>query len=186
MKKGVIVFFVFSLILFFSQTGFCGEKNLIKNGGFEKYKEGDKIPEGWILNLGYPCKITVMEDENLAHGGKIFLRIDEDKEKGKNRSGAIYCKGPNIKKGEKYKFSVWAKGRGKINLFIYEYDAKGFLGSASSEEKELTPEWKEYVFIYIPGETKYSNPEVARISPAIHIRGTAYVDDVSLIKLEEK
>lgn len=185
MKKGIIFLSVFGFLLFV-RTGSGKEKNLIKNGGFEKYKEGEKIPEGWIINLGYPCKITVMEDKELAHEGKIFLRVDEEIKDGKSRGGAIYCKGTKVKKGEQYKFSVWAKGRGKIQLYLYEYNPKGFIGSAASGEKELTSEWKEYTFTYSPGVTKDSNPEVVSISPAIHIRGSAYIDDVSLIKIEGK
>jgi len=50
-------------------------ENLLKNGGFEKYQEGQAMPEGWVKNNAYPIRVKVMVDKELAHGGKIFLRL---------------------------------------------------------------------------------------------------------------
>jgi hypothetical protein len=182
MKRNMIFLFLFLILNLNSEI-----KNLIENGGFEKYKEGEKMPDGWVINTGYPCKVTIMEDSEIAYEGKVFLRIDEDKEKTKGNSGAIYYeKGLKIKKDTEYKFSVYAKGKGKISLFIYEYNDGGFLGSVSSGDIELTGEWKEYILNYIPGVVKYSNPNVIRICPAIHIKDSAYIDNAVFIEVERK
>lgn len=183
MKRDMIFLFVFLFL-----TNLPGEiKNLIENGGFEKYQEEQMVPEGWVINNGYPCKVTVMKDDQLACEGKIFLRIDEDKEKTKGNSGAVYySKGLKVRKDTEYKFSVFARGKGKISLFIYEYNDGGFIGSVSSGDIELTPEWKEYSLVYIPGVTKYSNASVIRINPAIHIKESAYVDNVSFTEVKKE
>lgn len=185
MRRGFF-YLVFSGVLIFTVCSIYGqERNLIKNGNFEEYKEGEKIPPGWIINTAYPCKVTIMEDKELAQNGKVFLRVDEDKVEGQGRGGAIYCEGFKVDIGEKYKFSVWAKGKGEISLYFYEYNDKGFIGSVSTEEMELTSQWKEYSFDYQPGKSKGSKPDVLRVSPAIHIRGTAYIDNAKVIKISE-
>jgi hypothetical protein len=155
--------------------------NLLKNGGFETYKEGQAMPEGWVINTGYPVRVKVMVDKELAHGGKVFLMMQQTK----GRPGAIYTAGPAVKKGEVYEYSLWAKGRGKIALFLYEYSPGKFLGSSSGGFQELTPQWKKYTFIYVVAKSVNAG-SVSRVAAAIHLFGVAYVDDVVLKKIEKK
>lgn len=156
--------------------------NLLKNGGFEQYKEGQAMPEDWVINGGYPARVKVMVDKKLAHGGRVFLMMQQ----AKDRPGAIYNKQSiPVKKGEVYEYSLWAKGRGKIALFLYEYSPGKFLGSATGDWKELTPQWEKYTFVYIVAKSVNAG-SVSQVRAAIHLFGVAYVDDVVLKKIEKK
>jgi len=38
-------------------------ENILKNGGFEKYQEGQAMPAGWVKNNAYPIRVKVMVDK---------------------------------------------------------------------------------------------------------------------------
>jgi len=113
------------------------------------------------------------------------LEKKQDKGKLKGHSGAIYDGGTAVKKGEVYEYSLWAKGRGKINLLLYENRPGKALGSSQGGWKELTPQWKKYTFIYVVDKSRNA-AVVESTAAAIHLFGVAYVDDVVLKKIEKK
>jgi len=143
--------------------------NLLQNPGFEHGVAH------WTENTSYEPMTALSSD---AHGGKKSLFIRPAKavrtKEQEGVSGAIY-QGVPFDPGKKYRFSLWARGGGRFNFYVYQYDNKTFVGSAASLPFRLTDKWQDYAFEYVA-----PNPRVAKISLAIHIDegSAAYIDDV--------
>jgi len=145
-------------------------RNLLKNPGFE---EGLKH---WTRQGGtYEPRISFTEE---AHGGSCSVLLAPAMAvrpaPSHSVSGAIY-QGVPFDPGKKYRFSVWAKGVGRFQFYVYQYDRATFAGSAASPRFRLTPRWQNYAFEYVAGST-----EIVRITIAIHVDegSAAYIDDV--------
>ena len=107
-------------------------QSLLKNGGFETvhtvkgaptadvgfgvWKLGveRQAPTHWNLNTAYPGECLVLSDG--AQSGKRFVRI---RATGKRGVAHIYQPCPDLKSGNLYAVSAWARG-GKVSIGFYE------------------------------------------------------------------
>ena len=145
-------------------------RNLLGNPGFE---EGLKH---WTRQgAAYEPRISFAED---VHDGSrsVVLAPAMAARPGPAHSvsGAIY-QGVPFDPGKKYRFSVWAKGVGRFQFYVYQYDRATFAGSAASPLFRLTGEWHNYDYVYVA-----QSAEIVRIALAIHVDegSAAYIDDV--------
>lgn len=171
-------------------------QNLLKNTGFEKivplvisspkYKDAlpgvDEIPKGWMIDYSaFPGMLTVMYDAETSHGGSKYIRLEN---KDTKPVALLYEKRVKVEPGKKYSFSVWAKGKGEIQMFLYTFDRKRrskYLGGIPSQWMEISSEdWKEYKF-----ELIINNEDVGTITPRFHIKGTVDLDDASFFLLKD-
>jgi len=165
-------------------------KNLLTNPGFEEiaplvigepaFKDSlpgvTEMPKGWMINYSaYPGMLTVMYDPENSHGGMKYIRLEQTKKV----MVALMGSAAPVKTGEKYLFSIWVKGKGRIALTVYTYNPKGFVGSIGGEWMDVSSaEWKEVkAELVIPEDRE-------RIVSAVHVEGSVDCDDARLVPLK--
>ena len=152
--------------------------NLLANPGFEQV-EADK-PVGWQVNAGYPCRVTVVDDPTQAHSGRRAIKLvmtNTDP-----RAGGHYVGGSlSPKEGTLYTVSVWARGRGMLQLFLYAYDDKAFCGGACSGANKLSDQWKRFGLHWSKGP---EDAKVRKVTFALSLSETGsymWADDASIL-----
>jgi hypothetical protein len=169
-------------------------KNLLANPGFEKTvveKNDALLPANWDCcrqSCWYEMpkgngmsKVTL--DAQVAHGGNFSLRIDGD-----DNRGIVIQHLRNCLPGRKYKIEGWIRTQkleGAEAVLKLEYVAdqnQKFLGGTTIGKIKETAEWTRVGgIVVIPAECKKVLVEVLTTSPN---RGTAWFDDISLIKTD--
>ena len=174
-------------------------QNLLENGGFEEieplvipepaFKDAlpgtDEIPAGgwWIYYAGYPGKLTVIYDVEASHGGSKYVKLEQTRTVEMAFMGRRMGNKIMVAPGDRYSFSVWAKGEGQIAMiaYLYAHSAfKGSIGFTDGWQDISSEEWKEYkAELVISGEAE-------KIVPGFHIKGEVDLDDASFFLIEDK
>ena len=186
-------------------------KNLIDNPGFEesepftvpgewkekkKLVEATELPKEVSINQIYPDpgKVSVVYAPETSHGGMKYINIEG--------YIGLMC-GGNTRKcnpGEKYVFSVWAKGKGKLLLYFYLFNQRMYQPQAPkgnpcmSQAFDLSgDQWQECKWEVTIPEAKdagkvdenadITSGIVRHFAVAYHIEnGTVDLDDACLFK----
>ena len=160
-------------------TGTAGDApgQCLQNPGFERW-QADR-PEGWQTDGKQ--QVTRARGSGNVHRGQSAVRLRAV------RSGKYFVAGIHqdkqlrLKRDTVYVASVWARGSGRLRLVLQEYRRKGYLGGRSSLHADLTPQWREYRFVYgTEGDTVQS----VRFDLSLDGKGAeAWLDEASLREL---
>ena len=177
---------------------FAQGNNLITNGGFEKIVKRslaqDKTLQnltkrGWDFGAG-PLVEMPNEWTPNASAGKVKLEIVKKAEKADNvHSGEYALKISNEKfahiytRGDKagtYEFTIWAKGKGTVRLTAYCYGKNFYKNLRLVECKGLNDTWQKYTATV---DIAANDKRTETFAVALTVdNGTAYVDDISMVK----
>lgn len=163
------------LILLALQVGILGE-NLVLNPGFEE-KDGNRLTH-W--------KIDLREEpgKGAAKGVATALAFGKSCGMIRKENGHVVAlkQRVNVAPGQKYLFSAWTKGQGR--LICYEYDEKGNMIRVSGKAGKYSPVWRPIFteFITQPG-TKTC--EIRFEIYGVGFPGTGYIDNVYFGKAPE-
>ncbi|MCD6219320.1 hypothetical protein J7K43_02915 [Candidatus Calescamantes bacterium] len=179
-RKGVSIVFFLTYFLGIAQSNVSFAKELLLNPDMEKVSQKRSLPDGWEKNSSYPKGIiSLISDSKQAHSGSNFLKIVSDSLNedialvGRGTKGTI----PVVSEAQ-YQFNVWLKGKGKVRLFLYLYNEKGYIGSRSTKSIDIsTDKWEKHSLKYSP--SGHNSKQVKKILCAIHVRGVIYADDAS-------
>ena len=149
-------------------------RNPIPNGSFEKCREGQ--PADWRCGTAHcvsePAKV-------YAGNSSCEVRISEGK-----TSAAIYT-APNvsIQRLARYRFSVWAKGSGRIRLgysFLYRLPGgkKQFQKMMQPNAVTLNEDWQEVSYLFKP-----THPAASAIKLWITLKGESAVATLDAAEL---
>lgn len=182
------------------------KKELVANGGFEEVvlclqSSGQHMrnlldrgfdfgrhplaafPRGgwWLQAHLAPAKFLVVEGEpgSVVHTGKRCLYIKCLAENGESR-----LVGPVGGLARRtYRFSIWARGSGRLMTGCYCYDSFN-RGVPAGEPRParinvpLTEKWKQYSM-----DVRIEGKKVSRFGIPLVVTGEAWLDDVSLVEV---
>lgn len=146
---------------------------LLKNPGFEKVEDGK--PVGCRLN-----GTGSMEVVTEARSGDYALRFESSGHgsySGVELGGFYaYLQARPINPKARYRFSVWARGEGKVRLNVKECSIV-FLRTNFMESFALTPEWQKLEILYTPTD----DDRIWQGNPLVQMLGAGWVvlDDAS-------
>lgn len=171
-------------ILHFSTGPLRAADELLKNNAdFEEWNQQTLFPKNWRDNPAYNGKIKIITKKKDVHDGEGSVLV-ENEAGGSKETAIVYGSDVPVLSDQKCHFKIWARGTGKIMLHIYQYSAEGtpIIPESNEHSKffELTDRWEEYSFDYIAR----SEDPVAKVRPAIHVKGEAYLDDASFMEGE--
>jgi hypothetical protein len=156
-------------------------KNLLTNPGFEEihrtppsateaHRDATKLgaPVKWVRQEGK------LESVKEARSGECGTRLEAvGGKEARMYSGSDTGR---IRPGVSYVLSIWAKGKGELNLSVYQYDDANFIGSEffhAQPPLRLTGEWQELRRVYTR-----PNDKVRKVGYSIYLNGEyAYIDD---------
>ena len=172
---------VFSLTVFAAGGG---EVRFL-DPGFESFRKKEKNPYWWQL-LDKKSG-TALSDAKVKHSGRYSLKVTVKDEFLYVR----YLGGPfKTRPGIRYSFSLWAKGKGILNLVVKQnVERVGFVGEywsrkttpLCSPDFQLTEEWKQYTFVFAG-----KHPGLFYMNPMIAVSGEkayAFLDDAKISPL---
>jgi len=155
-------------------AAFGQDATLVANGGFEQ-TTGD-LPTGWTrLKDG----VTVTAEAQHVRTGRQAVRLKPNAEPGQpHPSATLYSGKVRIEPGKRYRATVWAKGKGRVQLAFWEYGPQGkWLGGVGLGQVRVTEDWRPHVL-------HYGNPSAAEsVVVALDAGGAeseVFVDDVTL------
>lgn len=158
-------------------------QNVLRNPDFEefdpakltaklkKYMDADEMPRFWSFNPpGNPSKFTMMLDAETSHNGSCYLRV-EQKDPKKNSSCSQWWL--PVKGGMKYRFTIWAKGKGKLLQQVVAYKKRRSVAGSFINNRKMVPvtsetEWKKYEF-------EFAMPKDA-VEVVMHIKMNGVID----------
>ncbi|BBI32878.1 DUF4838 domain-containing protein [Cohnella abietis] len=152
------------------------DRNLIKNGGFEKAALGGQIPEGWIVPSG-------ARDTQVKRTGTSSLRIDLGQHAYINATTQQQLK---LERGREYVLRAWVKGSApsgqKIVTQFMEMKNDGSYKDGSGQQvTPITDEWKLVELKYTPSLTSifdYNWVYFYAVQGTDHL----WIDDVTLME----
>jgi len=159
--------------------------SLIWDGGFET----DVIGGGLAWRIQPSSKVTIGHDHNVRHSGRRALRIDFAVRENSNFMGV--CQRVVVEPNTRYELSAWlrtremAQGRG-IFLQVAE-PGMPWNPNVKTPEQAGTTDWTKVWTRWIsPNNSRLAEVCVSRLNGFESNRApvTAWVDDVSLLKLE--
>jgi hypothetical protein len=157
--------------------------SLIWDGGFET----DVIDGGLAWRFGQHQSPLVSYDHNVMHSGLRALRLDFDQ---KNISGFVdVCQLVVVEPKTAYEFSAWlrTKDMAQEGGLFFRLDVPGLQASPVFETTKLlgTNEWTKVSMPWTsPDESRLAQVCLARLRAYDQHHGTAWVDDVSLLRLD--
>ena len=145
---------VWCLLILGLNVGKAESPNLLKDSGFESARDG--AMSSWIRPPYWQGKLTPAPSTEKPHSGRLCAELAATEKGGKWWGRAMNQSQTGITQGARYKLSMWSRGRGRLALGCIEYgkkDGKTTYHYAPSESPpDLTNEWQEVVFHYIPQE----------------------------------
>lgn len=174
-----------------------GYENLIANSGFEKSIDSvviaknfpkwrivsSALPVGWDFNGDQTGIATLICNEKQARSGTCCLKIEKEDN---YRSAAIHTPHSsiiNVVPDDIFLTSVWVRGEGEINVFVYELtDTEYIYARPLISGQKLCGEWYRLDLEYTVPEQSMGDKKVARIRFGIHLapKGTLYIDDFEI------
>jgi hypothetical protein len=157
--------------------------SLIWDGGFET----DVIGGGLAWRLGQRQFPVITYDHNVMHSGLRALRLDFDQ---KNFSGFVdVCQLVVVEPKTAYEFTAWlrTKDMAKEGGIFFRLAVPGLQGGPVFETTKLlgTNEWTKVSMPWTsPDESRLAQVCLERLRAYDQHHGTAWVDDVSLLKLD--
>jgi dolichyl-phosphate-mannose-protein mannosyltransferase len=148
MAKNILIFFVISLVILMITCPIFGEAvNIIKNPGFEQFK--NDLPSEWSVKDGVlPPNAKVEGSIIYPHSGKSCLTIENSQP-----TDTMVIQNLNVQPDKVYKISCWIKadiknqpGSANITLY-YVNNGYGCKGIYSSKEFQNTgAQWVKLEF----------------------------------------
>ena len=173
-------------ILAFAAAVSLSAQNILKNPDFEeivpaklteklkKYLDAEEMPKGWSLNPpAYPSKFTMMTDAETSQSGSCYLRV-EQKDPKLNSSASQWWL-PVPKGGGKYRFTIYAKGKGSLMQQVIAFKEKRVSAGSFINSKKLVP---------IPSETEWTKFEYEFTLPANIIEVTVHLKMMGVVDLD--
>jgi hypothetical protein len=157
--------------------------SLIWDGGFET----DVTGGGLAWRFGQHQSPVITYDHNVMHSGLRALRLDFDQ---KNISGFVdVCQLVFVEPKTPYEFSAWlrTKDMAEEGGIFFRLAMPGLQASPVFETIKLlgTNEWTKVSMLWTsPDESRLAQVCLARSRAYDQHHGTAWVDDVSLLKLD--
>lgn len=146
-------------------------RELIRDGGFERITDAANII-GWERQSGH----VMSSDRGRSGTRALRLRVAA----GSDEARVFHAPKLTIKPGGTYRLSVWARGRGKLALNVYQYDAVNPIGTEFLRDQptlELADEWQELRCVYRPTDKRL---KAAAVAIVLHGKGgEASIDDAS-------
>lgn len=159
--------------------------------GFESGSGG--LPTGWRVNSVVPFDEAswITDDPEFVRSGIGAMKLVN---KNTDQNAHIYLNAALLAEHEKsWILEFYVKGEGEVSSALYLYgedgnsyktiDLKGESGESLIPVSDQGGEWTKCRFV-IPGGLV--PPEAASIRPAIIVRGTIYVDDLSLYEADHE
>jgi hypothetical protein len=157
--------------------------SLIWDGGFET----DVTGGGLAWRFGQHQNPVITYDHNVMHSGLRALRLDFDQ---KNISGFVdVCQLVVVEPKTVYEFTAWlrTKDMAEEGGVFFRIDMPGPKAGPVFETTKLfgTNEWKRVSMPWTsPDESRLAQVCLARLRAYDQRHGTAWVDDVSLLRLD--
>jgi tetratricopeptide (TPR) repeat protein len=157
--------------------------SLIWDGGFES----DVIGGGLAWRFEQHQSPVITYDHNVMHSGLRALRLDFDQ---KNISGFVdVCQLVVVEPRTAYEFTAWlrTKDMAKEGGILFRLAVPGLQASPVFETAKLlgTNEWTKVSMSWTsPDESRLAQVCLERLRAFDQHHGTAWVDDVSLLKLD--
>ena len=153
------------------------EGNLIKNGNFEEDKDGDGIPDNWEK---WGSRVTYLMDDEEKHSGNYSGKLTSVRK----IANEGYKQTVIVQPGQKYEFTVWAKGGGDLQYFQGDSGPiVSFSGGGGFIEKRKAfnvPTWLKLSKVV-------TGPKEGKIRISMYLyqcSGTVWFDDAVLKPIE--
>ena len=148
-------------------------RELVTDGGFERVTDAVTVV-GWERQSGF------VESAAMGRGGgKAVLMTG-----GVAGDEAKLFSAPRValRPGGIYELSLWARGRGKLRLNVYQYDAANFIGTDFLEDEpgiSLTDRWQQVRCVYAPTDERLRKAALCVVVSGSDAK--AVVDDASFV-----
>lgn len=194
-------FFSAAVIFCVCFSGILSGAELLDNGGFEELDPATGFPLRWGKHWVYTGKIDVRNDLAFAQDGSISLAVDQTAEGASEVQTTIGSQRLKGRPGERFVFTLWARGKGELRLSAFLYGANTYLEAEKPLETEWftidSEQWKQYSLDFTLPEngvaiyTDQSTIGVEEYEVLFHVRGgVVFCDGASLRpwgeKVEEK
>ena len=158
-------------------------QNILRNPDFEeivpakltaklkKYLDCEEMPKGWSFNPpSNPSKFTMMTDAETSQSGSCYLRVEQKDPKLNSSCSQWWIP---VKGGMKYRFTVWAKGKGNLLQQVIAYKKKKSVAGSYINSKKFLPvtsetEWKKYEYeFFMPADA---------VEVVVHLKMNGVID----------
>ncbi|BBH21554.1 hypothetical protein Back11_28990 [Paenibacillus baekrokdamisoli] len=155
------------------------DRNLIKNGGFEKAAIGGNLPEDWIVPSG-------ARDNQVAHSGTSSLRIDLGQNDYINATTKPHL---ILERGREYVLKAWVKGSAPtgqkiVTQFMEMKNDGGYQDGSGQQVTNITDQWTLVELKYTPSKTHtfdYNWVYFYAVKGTDHL----WIDDVTVMETGE-
>ena len=181
---GRLMTFLIAALGLFQVTAFGGPPvNVLKNAGFEAV-EGDQVLN-WSTPEYWSGAITPVADIGAARTGKRSARLTSAEKQGRHWGRVLQSVRAQGLAGRRFRYSMWAKGRGEFLLGCIEYRSSEKYKPHYKYRWQETPvrladQWQEFEF-----EFSVPDPEVRGLAVVAEVRGEgseALVDDAAFLR----
>jgi Tol biopolymer transport system component len=176
-SKWVLLSLMMISVSFVYRPGLSAENkdNLLENGGFEVRGE-DGLPRGWRIIPAYAGKGEAMMDDRSVHSGKYSLKLKPNKKNTTEAFGVVMFLDPAKLQGKEVTLSGYAKLEGmgqNATVILLKTDRENYL---------IIPQAIQNEFFFFSRTFSVANsiPEAALLFLVQGIRGSAWIDDLSL------
>lgn len=163
----------------------AAQENVFRDPGFESFRKKQQNPYWWQLVSDRDG--TALSDFKDKHSGQKALKVTV-REGGDSLTVRYFSAPLKTQPGTRWRFSVWAKGQGTMNLILLQraekIDAPPYhtfrIEPLKSPDFQLGSEWKLYTFT-----AAGTNPALSAMEPQITLAGKsalALFDDAELVK----
>ena len=164
----------------------AAQENVFRDPGFESFRKKQQNPYWWQLVSDRDG--TALSDFKDKHSGQKALKVTV-REGGDSLTVRYFSAPFKTQPGIRWRFSVWAKGQGTLNLILLQraekIDAAPHhtfrIKPLKSPDFQLGNEWKLYTFT-----AAGTDPALAAMEPQISLTGKsarALLDDAELVKI---
>lgn len=156
------------------------DRNLIKNGGFEKASASGNTPEDWIVPSG-------ARDNQVARSGTSSLRIDLGEHEYIN---ATTNQRLILERGREYELRAWVKGSAPsgqkvVTQFMEMKNDGGYKDGSGQQVSDVTDQWTLVKLKYTPKQTAVFDYNWIYFY-AIAGTDQLWIDDVTLMEIGEE
>ena len=158
------------------------EENLLPNPSFEKMS-GAKLTKWRMSGMKTDAKVSV--DKEVAHTGSQSVRIDGAP--GARGGVSIAVRGKDVEVGATYKLTAWAKSEGVTKSSLGTCVRLTFAKDRKAVAKAQYLKFGKDAFDWKQGELTFTVPEGTEYYNLVffhHGEGTAWYDDVSVVKVK--
>ncbi len=158
------------------------QDNLLPNPGFEQVGADGAIAS-WQNPAYWSGEIASTTDAALVHGGTRSMRMSATLKA--DRSWCrIHSAVMPVSVGLRYRYSVWAKGRGALKIGLINYlperpDKPRHIFTWQEQPTTLSDEWRQVELVFSAADVDVS--QIALVAEVEGEEAVAYLDDAELM-----